>query len=149
MNNEIKEILARLSRYVITPDVRHDFDDLLDYITNLQEKVEQYEDPDDLTLFYMWLDEKAKDKMKKLQEENERLKELCDKYEEEHSTEFKIWKDERQQLLDYKSRNEKAIEYIDKELSFNVIINDKQNKVIAYNKAFANIRNILESSDEQ
>ena len=50
---------------------------------------------------------------------------------------------------DYKSRNKKAIEYIDKELSFNVIINDKENKVIAYNKAFENIRNILESSDEQ
>ena len=40
---------------------------LLDYITNLQEKVNQYENPDDMTLFYMWLDEKAKDKMKELQ----------------------------------------------------------------------------------
>ena len=49
-----------------------------------------------------------------LQEENNKLKELCDKYEEEHSTEFKIWKDERHQLLDYKSRNEKAIEIIEK-----------------------------------
>ena len=41
MNDEIKEILARLSRYVITPDVRHDFDDLLDYITNLQQENER------------------------------------------------------------------------------------------------------------
>ena len=40
-DNEIKEILARLSRYVITPDVRHDFDDLLDYITNLQQENER------------------------------------------------------------------------------------------------------------
>lgn len=64
---------------------------LLDYITNLQEKVNQYENPDDLTLFYMWLDVKAKDKMKQLQEENERLKELCDKYEEEHNTTFQKW----------------------------------------------------------
>lgn len=47
---------------------------LLDYITNLQQKVEQYENPEDLTLFYMWIDEKAKDKMKELQKENERLK---------------------------------------------------------------------------
>lgn len=38
MKDEIKEILARLSRYVITPDVRHDFDDLLNYIANLQEE---------------------------------------------------------------------------------------------------------------
>lgn len=49
-----------------------------------------------------------------LQEENERLKELCDKYEEEHNTEFKIWKDERHQLLDYKSRNENTINLIDR-----------------------------------
>ena len=49
-------------------------EDLLDYITNLQEKVEQYENPEDMTLFYMWLDEKTKDKMKKLQEENNNLK---------------------------------------------------------------------------
>ena len=47
-----------------------------------------------------------------LQEENTDLQELADKYEEEHNTEFKIWKDERKQLKDYKLRNEKAIEYI-------------------------------------
>lgn len=28
---------------------------------------------------------------KKLQEENIKLKELCDKYEEEHNTVFQIW----------------------------------------------------------
>lgn len=83
-------------------------DHIIDYITNLQEKVNQYENPDDLTLFYMWLDVKAKDKMKELEdnlysatqvvnelldvkEENERLKELCDKYEEEHNTTFQKW----------------------------------------------------------
>ena len=38
--------------------------ELIDYITNLQEKVNQYENPDDMTLFYMLLDTKAKDKMK-------------------------------------------------------------------------------------
>ena len=50
-------------------------------IKDLQQKVEQlekeneqlrtqvntYENPDDLTLFYMWLDEKAKDKIKQLE----------------------------------------------------------------------------------
>jgi len=59
-------------------------------ITNLQEKVNQYENPDDMTLFYMWLDEKAKDKLTNLQqieqehqringelrEENKKLNEL-------------------------------------------------------------------------
>lgn len=34
----------------------------------LKEKINQYENPEDLTLFYMWIDEKAKDKMKELQQ---------------------------------------------------------------------------------
>lgn len=55
--------------------------------------------------------QKQQELILKLQQENERLKELCDKYEEEHNNEFKIWKEERYDLLDYKSRCEKAIEY--------------------------------------
>lgn len=47
---------------------------LLSYIEQLEKKVGQYENPDDLTLFYMWLDTKAKDKMKQLEKENDRLK---------------------------------------------------------------------------
>ena len=35
-------------------------------------------------------------------------------------------------------------EYIEKELSFNVVINGKENKVIGYNKAFDKILEILE-----
>ena len=73
-----------------------------DYITNLQEELDRC-----VKANVILDDENAE-----LQGENQKLKELCDKYEEEHSTEFKIWKDERHQLLDYKSRNEKAIEYI-------------------------------------
>ena len=73
-----------------------------DYITNLQENARgQVND---------YFKDKYADEVLKnanLQEENQKLKELCDKYEEEHSNEFKIWKDERSQLIDYKSRNEK------------------------------------------
>ena len=71
---------------------------VLDYITNLQtieqqysailsenaeleNKLNQYENPDDLTLFYMWLDTKAKDKIKQLQEENERLNNIINELE--------------------------------------------------------------------
>lgn len=43
-------------------------------IKELQQKVQQYENPDDLTLFYMWLDAKAKDKMKELETINTSLK---------------------------------------------------------------------------
>ena len=47
-----------------------------------------------------------------LQEENEKLKELCDEYEEEHSNEFQCWKRDRKELLDKRERIQKAIEYI-------------------------------------
>lgn len=100
MNNDIKEILDNLQyggfcwKRIYDEEIKK----ILDYITNLQQKVEQYENPDDLTLFYMWLDEKAKDKMKALQEENERL-----------AIELNNCMIERNNFL---SRNEKAIEYI-------------------------------------
>lgn len=54
----------------------------------------------------------------KLQEENIKLKELCNKYEEEHNNAFKLWTMKMEEMPDYeermnyKSRNEKAIEYI-------------------------------------
>lgn len=35
---------------------------------NLKEKLNKYENPDDMTLMYMWCDEKLKDDNKKLQE---------------------------------------------------------------------------------
>lgn len=53
-----------------------------------------------------------------LQKENEELKELCDKYEEEHSKAFKLWTMKMEEMPDYeekikyKSRNEKASDFI-------------------------------------
>ena len=110
MKDEIKEILDYYKRTnknhfgyeqdkIITYKEAHL---LLDYITNLQEKVEQYENPEDMTLFYMWLDEKTKDKMKKLQEENNNLKK-----------DFKRHIDRINELTE---RNEKAIEYNNKNI---------------------------------
>ena len=88
MKDKIKGILEDIKEiYYFKP--------LLDYITNLQEENQDIKDTLQDKLDYIG-----------------HLKELCDKYEEEHNTEFKIWKDERCQLLDYKSRNKKAIKYI-------------------------------------
>ena len=125
MKDEIKEILEYIQKYTDEYETTNlteiralqmgyvDTVLLLDYITNLQEKIKQYEDPEDLTLFYMWLDEKAKDKMKQLQEENERLKQNLSKgitnNLENKYLNNKLYKD----LEDYKTRNEKAIEYIE------------------------------------
>ena len=102
-NDEIKEIDGTKGFYLCSPllntecmkencyinngpcchtvNKEHSQQHLLDSITNLRRENERfrtqlnaYENPDDLTLFYMWLDEKAKDKMKELQQENEYLK---------------------------------------------------------------------------
>ena len=124
MNEDIKEILEQLKSAISNPKCidREKAQRYYNSITNLQEKVKQYENPDDMTLFYMWLDEKAKDKIKQLQEEVNKLtaestdweskcyklqdtlkdreeyithlEELSNKYEEEHSTTFEEWKKE-------------------------------------------------------
>ena len=103
LSNEIKEILEGIE-VVIKNDGTLEFDAkelkiLLDCITNLQEKVDQYENPNDLTLFYMWLDEKAKDKMKQLQKKYERMKENAKILSNGYN--------------DLEKRNEKAIEYLE------------------------------------
>lgn len=75
MNEDIKEILEQLKSAISNPKCidREKAQRYYNSITNLQEKVKQYENPDDMTLFYMWLDEKAKDKIKQLQEEVNKL----------------------------------------------------------------------------
>ena len=82
MNNNIKEILDKIekvanretaSRNALMEMKDKDYQLLLDYITNLQERINNYENPEDLTLFYMWLDEKAKDKLKGLQQRIDKL----------------------------------------------------------------------------
>ena len=49
---------------------------------DLKERVRMYEDPDDLTLFYMWLDEKAKDKMTDLRIKLSAREEVANEYKE-------------------------------------------------------------------
>ncbi len=98
MKDKIKGILEDIKEiYYFKP--------LLDYITNLQQENQDIKDTLQDKLDYIG-----------------HLKELCDKYEEEHNTEFKIWKDERCQLLDYKSRNEKAL---DKLYSYGEVFDSK------------------------
>ena len=149
MNDEIKEILEDLKNKDLSVDdlTHNDKAKLIDCITNLEQKVEQYENPDDYTLFYMWLDAKAKDKMKQLQEENERLKEI-EKFK------FSIRKDEtkippivtknyKREYEDYKSRCEKAIE----RLTLNGDIQEKD-VIEIFANAIRDTRNILNGGDE-
>ena len=118
MNDEIKEILDRLFVYrnendemKYQPEDILTIDDvwlLLDYITNLQEENDYLKDivsNTELSNEIKKADKWSKRELykinyqrlqanKRLREENERLVELCNKLE------------------DYKSRNEKAIEYL-------------------------------------
>lgn len=114
MSEEIKEIAESL-REISTPTglsysgdrtLNNSYTEkIIDYITNLQQKVEQlekeneqlrtqvntYENPDDLTLFYMWLDEKAKDKIKQLENiRKEAIEYVNDNslYEEEYDYDY-------------------------------------------------------------
>lgn len=78
MNEELDGLFETLENDLLS---RYQYNLLLNYITNLQEenkdlkeKVDQYENPDDYTLFYMWLDTRAKDKMKQMEHEVMSLK---------------------------------------------------------------------------
>ena len=56
-----------------------------------------------------------------LEEENKRLKDLCNKYEEEHKTTFEYWKHLIKE--DYKTRIDKAIEYNKKNIHSQTLSN--------------------------
>lgn len=128
MGEEVKE---KIKAYYVANDI----DEIIDCITNLQEKLkvsqtneETYRlEMQDITKI-LRLDEhtifdEVKEYATNLQEENEKLKELCNKYEEEHSTAFKLWTMKMEEMpcyeefMNYKSRNEKATTYYYKTLS--------------------------------
>lgn len=110
MKDEIKEILDFLKdkRGYYKTLSQDKTDKLLDCITNLQQELKEANES--ITWWH--------NRFNALQKENKRLKELCDKYEEEHNTAFKLWTMKMEQMPDYeekikyKSRNEKAINKI-------------------------------------
>lgn len=68
--DEIDENVGKLSLRV--NQLEYNNKKLQQELTDCKKKIEMYENPDDLTLFYMWLDEKAKDKIKELTDYKER-----------------------------------------------------------------------------
>lgn len=161
MNDEIKKILDRLERidhkeYICGFEFADSasFDEMArcfeerkkmaNYITNLQQKVEQYENPEDLTLFYMWLDEKAKEKMKELQQEIQR-KDAYIKYLQEYNP--KYYKGEK--FYGDESRIDKAIEYIEKEYQDNIIITDYADNPITPQELYGELLDILEGDSNE
>ena len=55
----------------------------------LKDKINTYENPEDLTLMFMYCDEKAKDKIKQLKEVIEEVRELRDQFIDEN--ELSVW----------------------------------------------------------
>ena len=67
-------------------------------IARLKEQINIYENPDDLTLMFMWCDEKAKNKIKKLQQAKDKLQ-----------NDYQEARDRIDELI---SKIDRAIEYI-------------------------------------
>ena len=82
-------------------------------------------------------------KYNELKQENEKLKELCDKYEEEHNITFKKWQKDIQ-------ANKKAIEYMKKYVE--VLIFEDGTEIYQVkngNEFYEGLLDILEGKDEK
>ena len=110
MNNEIKEIIEYFKDDIDFLEVELKYPNFKGRYITIRDKECEYL-------------RKLLDYITNLQEENERLGELCNKYEEEHKTTFKIWeKDlknfEHEKNRELKSRIDKVIEYIENQNRF-------------------------------
>lgn len=64
--------------------------------------------------------------IKKLTKDNEKLKELCDKYENEHQTVFKEWLEDKQKMLEFENWLNVAIEiYNNVDLETLILVKNK------------------------
>jgi len=101
MSNEIKEIINDLQRVADRKCYPEDILDgsiaqeWVDYITDLKEENEflKLNNPE-MNMEHFRIIKENKRKIDNLREENKRLKELCNKYEEEHKTTFEYWKNQ-------------------------------------------------------
>ena len=131
MKKEIKEILDYWKFYINEPNnyklLNVHFDEIkkvLDYITNLQQ-IEQNHKETNATLM---------SELAKLEEENERLKELNKNASKVCMAEHRYGVDKAEEARDYKYRCEKAIEYIKKSIDnsqpfYEYLFGDENGKV--------------------
>ena len=86
--------------------------------------------------------------IKLLRKENKKLKDLCDKYEEEHNNEFQCWKRDRKELLDKRYRINKAYKILDEITFYTTPIG----QVVHLDMIISDIKkvkNILKGSDKE
>ena len=72
----------RETRCNVTEEIVDDIEEFQQENQQLSERIKTYENPEDLTLMFMYCDEKAKDKIKELKEQNQKYKEVIDKARE-------------------------------------------------------------------
>lgn len=82
---DYKDIGAIKNKWIETKDDYLDMslniiDKLQQENKQLKEKVDIYENPEDMTLMFMWCDEKAKDKIKHLTSVLKEIREIVDSY---------------------------------------------------------------------
>lgn len=179
MKDEIKEILDKLrEQYNIDSklgkEIANEFGNyqlnykeltlLLDYITNLQKTNKNLKGCiEDTNINYKNIITNLEEELKSANEsiswwqnrfnavekENKKLKELCNKYEEEHSTAFKLWTMKMEEMpdyeekMDYKSRIDKAIEYIKEHRRADLVF-----KLYLTEQETDNVLNILQGGDK-
>ena len=172
MNNDIKERLNNLDRLANNQTYAEDITEveaaklLLDYITNLQQKLEYYKniDPDktidkfrqkiNKEMFNLQEELKSsnesitwwQNRFNALQEENKNLKHKLEQmYNDTKDTYNEICAEQ----VDYKSRNEKAIEYIKEHTLYSFDLYDKDDVSSYFEKASPkDLLNILQGDDE-
>ena len=103
IENDLDKVLNYMKRYVENV-YEHDSEIMLNWkdiklvleeIERLNKKIEQYENPEDMTLMFMWCDEKAKDEIKRL---NNIIKEVREYIET--LNEYGIGKNAKKELLE-------------------------------------------------
>lgn len=91
--------------------------------------------------------------IKVYEEEIERLKDLCNKYEEEHKTTYEIWKKDIYLYNSMVDRIDKAIEYIylhSTQRKWFADISDRlHNQEIQFKGRIEDLLNILKGSDKE
>ena len=91
-------------------NIRIQFEKLQQENNQLKEKINTYEDPEDLTLMFMYCDEKAKDKIKQLKDKLKGVQEERDYLFNKTSVENKYLQQDRDK---YKKVIEEVMEYLD------------------------------------
>lgn len=169
MSDEIKTTLNKLNKleyddiHLIICEVisRREIKILLDYITNLQEQLEVSQTNEETYRLEMkditkilGLDEhttfdEVKECATNLQKENQRLKNLCGKYEEEHNTAFKLWTMKMEEMPTYEEKIEMQKENQRLKEENNKLINEPTTmKMSRIDSVVANIyRNHKEQED--